>query len=133
MIKKPLTISFLRLIRLQIAYAVAGCLFNLVSLILIALGQSGLTNTSPIAGLIIMAVVSLAALAGLKGYNKILLAINLFLVAPLLYSGVFAHLRVILSNDTASIFQAPLAMAMVINSFGVTVMTLVIIFFIKYE
>jgi hypothetical protein len=133
MLKHPSKKSHRRLLELQIAYAVVGSLFNLVSLMQIMLGHPGLTSTSPIAGLTTMAIILLAAIAGINGYYKVLLAINVLLITPLLYSGVFAHLRTILSSDVEVFIQLPLSIAVAINSFGSVVMTLVIIFFIKLK
>ncbi|MBL4674177.1 MAG: hypothetical protein JKX81_18095 [Arenicella sp.] len=130
--KKPISLIALRLLGLQIVYAVVASLFNLASLRQITLGQPGLTNTSPVAGLIMMVIILIAAVAGLKGYDKVLLAINLLLITPLLYSGIFEHLRVIFSSDVG-VLQAPLGIAVAINSFGAIVMTLVVILFIKLE
>jgi hypothetical protein len=133
MLKHPSKKLHRRLLGLQIAYAVVGSLFNLVSLMQIMLGQPSLTSTSPIGGLTIMAVVLLATIAGINGYYKVLLAINVLLITPLLYSGVFAHLRTILSSDVEAFIQLPLVIAVAINSFGAMVMALVIIFFIKLK
>lgn len=112
------------LLKLQIVYAITAILFNVVSLLRIKFDLAGLTDTNPVLGIAVISPIIISAWAALKGYNTLFLAINSALIPLFIYAGIVKHLPNFSLIPLASIFTSPLVLAIVINCFGVIVMTM---------
>ena len=112
------------LLKLQIVYALTAILFNVVSLLRIKFDQAGLTDTNPALGIAVISPIIISAWAALKGYNTLFLAINSAFIPLLIYAGIVKHLPNLSLLPLASILTSPLVLAIVINCFGVIVMTM---------
>ena len=108
---------------LQLIYAGTGSLFNIISLVRIAIGDTPLTQTNPSIGILVMACIAGAASAGLFGYIKTFTVCNLMLIPPLLLGGIVPHVLAS-AHQNGSTLLSPLVVAVGINIFGVVVMTL---------
>ena len=113
-----------RLLKLQFAYALIATSFNIVSYLRIKLELDGLTNTNPALGIAVIGPVFVAVWAAHKGDRNIYIAINSMLVPLLLYAGIIKHFVGLALLSWVSILTSPLSLAVAINCFGVTVMTL---------
>ncbi len=107
------------LLALQLVYAAAGALFNLVSLWVSHSGAPRLTDTNPILGIIMMTLVAASALIGQRGYLKLFRLTNLVLLVPLLLGGFIKH--IVALTHTAEI-SLPSLLAVSLNFVGIMVM-----------
>jgi len=111
------------LLLLQLIYAGTGSLFNFISLVRIAIGDTPLTQTNPAIGILVMSCIAGAASAGLFGFVKTFTVCNLILIPPLLFGGIVPHVLAS-AHQIGSTLLIPLVVAVGINIFGVVVMTL---------
>lgn len=104
---------------LQLVYAAAGALFNLVSLWVSYFGAPRLTDTNPLFGISMMTLVLASALIGQRGYLKVFGLTNLVLLVPLVLGGFIKHM-VALAHATQ--ISLPSLLAVSINFVGIMVM-----------
>ena len=105
------------LVRLQLCYAIAGLVYNVVSIVLVQQGSAALSPTSPVAGIVALVLYAISLLT-CRAHSLVPYRV---LMGPWLvvfgYGGVLKHL---LNASSMDDYYSPAAwtMAIGINAFG---------------
>jgi hypothetical protein len=111
------------LLHLQLLYLVLAIGFNAISLWRVEKGLSGLTSTSPMAGIVTMLVILLVVIIGYLGFLKVYCVFNTLLFSLVAVNGVYGHLLQYSNVDWHLLYlnRAVWNAAIMINVFGVII------------
>ncbi len=107
-----------RLLQMQVAYAIAGIIYNLVSYASLSLHGVALAPTAPVSGALVMGAYYLCLLPGSMGYvilYRILMAIAVVVIG---YGGVAKHVMNYFSGLQGYSSTLAWALAILINGVG---------------